>query len=293
MLFRVNNLVMVLGITVGYLLVFSPRTLLAGNETNSTYLALGDSVAFGLNPTLLGNQPPPSPSQFIGYPEVIGELGFLLNVTKEVNAACPGETSGSFINTSARDYGCHSPGPQGQPPYKAFFGLHTTYPGAQLDFAVSQLASNKQINLVTLGIGSNDALLLIADCSSSSDPMGCVNAGLPNVLRIYAANLTAILTAIRAQYGGDLVLVGYYSPATQLIPVAQAINSVMTMVGSGFHTIYADGFTAFQIAAIPFGGDVCKAGLLIRLDANTCDIHPSPRGRDLLAATVIVAAIGQ
>ena len=292
MSFRVNNLVTVLGITVGYLLVFPPSTLHAGNETNFTYLALGDSVAFGLNPTLLGNQPPPSPSAFTGYPEIVAEVEHLLNSKKEVNAACPGETSSSFMTPNVPDYGCHSPGPQGQPPFKTFFGLHTNYPGTQLQFAVSQLSSNKHINLVTLGIGSNDVLLLLAACSTNSDPMGCVNAKLPGVLQTYAANLTAILTAIRSQYGGDLVLVGYYSPTTQLIPIAQAINSTMTAVGSAFHTIYADGFTAFQIAATPFGGDVCKAGLLIRLDANTCDIHPSPLGRNLLAATVIVATLG-
>jgi hypothetical protein len=37
---------------------------------------------------------------------------------------------------------------------------------------------------------------------------------------------------------------------------------------------------------------VCKAGLLIHLDANTCDIHPSLKGQEVLAATVL-AAIGE
>jgi len=65
----------------------------------------------------------------------------------------------------------------------------------------------------------------------------------------------------------------------------------MATVGAGFGTVMADGFTAFEIAAAPWGGDVCKAGLLIHLDATTCDIHPSPKGRDVLAAIVIAAVL--
>jgi lysophospholipase L1-like esterase len=217
----------------------------------------------------------------------------LLTSKKEVNAACPGETSSSFMTPGAPDYGCHSLGPQGQPPFKTWAGLHTDYPGTQLEFAVSELSSNKHINLVTLGIGSNDILLLLRNCQSAADPNVCFGAGLPGVLQTYAANLVQILGAIRNQagYHGKLVLVGFYSPTADLIPVAGALNAMTVGVGAQFGTIYADGLTAFQLAAVPFGGDVCKAGLLIHLDANTCDIHPSPKGQAVLAATVL-AAIG-
>jgi lysophospholipase L1-like esterase len=259
------------------------------NDKNATYLALGDSVAFGLNPILLVNTPLPSPSAFIGYPEIVASEDQPLAAKKELNAACPGETSSSFTAPGAADLGCHSMGPQGQPPFKTWIGLHTNYPGTQLEFAVSELSSNKHIKLVTLGIGSNDALLLVRQCQSSQDPTGCVMAGLQGVLQTYGANLTQILTSIRKQagYSGSLVLVGYYAPSADLIPIAVALNSVTLAIGPQFGALYADGFTAFQLAAAPFGGDVCKAGLLIRLDANTCDIHPSPKGRDILAATVL------
>ena len=268
------------------------KPMAAGNEGNFTYLALGDSVAFGLNPTLLTTQPPPTPSEFTGYPEVLANFEHLLQSKKEVNAACPGETSTSFMTAGAPDYGCNSAGPQGQPPFKTWIGLHTNYPGmTQLDFAVSELSSNKHINLVTLGIGSNDFFLLVGACASDPDPQGCVNTRMPGLLQTFTQNLTHILTAIRsdAHYNGTIILVGYYSPSLQLIPVALALNSVMLAVGPQFQTHYADGLTAFQLAALPYGGDVCKAGLLVRLDPTTCDIHPSPKGRDILAATVLVA----
>jgi lysophospholipase L1-like esterase len=266
-------------------------SLFAGNDKNFTYLALGDSVAFGLDIRLLApNLPPPSPDAFTGYPETVAAATHLLNSKKEVNASCPGETSGSFMTTGVRDYGCHSNGPQGQPPFKTSIGLHTNYPGTQLSFAVSELSTNKHIDLVTLGIGSNDVLLLLADCAATSSPTACVNSGLQGVLDTYGQNLAQILSAIRTQggYSGTLILVKYYSPTIDLIPIAEALNVVMAKVGAQFGAQFADGFTAFQVASALFGGDPCKAGLLIPLSPTTCDIHPSPTGRDLLAATVLV-----
>ena len=273
------------------ILMLVTTALFAGNEKDFTYLALGDSVAFGFDPTLfVPNQPPPSPAAFTGYPEVVADILHLFTSQKEVNAACPGETSGSFMTPGAPDYGCHSLGPQGQPPFKTFVGLHTNYSGTQLSFAVSQLSANKHIKLVTLGIGSNDVLLLLKDCAG--DPV-CVNTQLPGVLGTYGQNLGVILTAIRtgAKYSGKLILLKYYSPSPALNGIAVALNGTMEAVGSQFGAVFADGFTAFQIASAPFGGDPCPAGLVIRLSPTTCDIHPSPLGRDLLAVTV-VAAIG-
>src|SRR4051794_22860131 len=105
---RVVSLVPVL------LIALLVRTSFAGNEKNYTYLALGDSVAFGLDVRLLPSPltPPPvilpSPDAFTGYPEVVADIEHLLQSKKEVNAACPGETSGSFMNVGNPDYGCNS-----------------------------------------------------------------------------------------------------------------------------------------------------------------------------------------
>src|SRR5512145_1288174 len=70
------------------------------------YLALGDSVAFGLDPRLVPDLgfscfscasftsavPPPTDKVFVGYPEYLrARLGLPVE-----NASCPGETSASF-----------------------------------------------------------------------------------------------------------------------------------------------------------------------------------------------------
>jgi lysophospholipase L1-like esterase len=272
--------------------------LLAGNQTDYTYLALGDSIAFGFDPTLFSpTLPTPTPSQFIGYPEVVAQGEHLLQSKKEVNAACPGETSGSFWISGALDNGCNDPGPAGQPPFKTTIGLHTNYTGTQLAFAESELAGNKHINLVTLGIGGNDLLLVDQRCTAASVPSfaGCVQEYLPGVLQSYATNLTAILEALRANYGGMLILVKNYSPSADplFIEAVGALNQVMMQVGVNFGVRFADAFTAYQIASALYGGDPCAAGLLIRLTPTTCDVHPSPLGRDVLAAAVILASAGK
>jgi lysophospholipase L1-like esterase len=293
------------------LLLVSPA--FSGNDTNYTYLALGDSVPYGMNVGLL---PPyssqlPTAAQFIGYPEAVAQAEHLAQSKKEVNLSCPGESSGSFLNVAVLDNGCNFPhvipGVGSIPPFKAEngypsngIGLHTNYTNAQMDYAVAQLQANKHINLVTLSIGANDVLLLLNQCGTD---VACVNSGLPGVLGQYAANLGQILTGLRTVYQGQLILMTYYSPQPALNTITQALNNTMLQVVTalkaqpGFAPIaIADGYDAFQIASIPFGGDPCAAGLLVKLPAimgmpATCDIHPSQYGRDILAGTVELAQL--
>jgi lysophospholipase L1-like esterase len=277
---------------------------------NFTYLALGDSVPFGMNVTLLPpySQQTPKPAEFIGYPEAVAAAEHVA----ELNASCPGETSGSFLNTSVLDNGCNSPHivplptegltPVTIPPFKTTFGLHTNYTGAQMDFALSQLAANRKIDLVTLSIGANDGLLVLPQLEQCGADPGCASTVLAPVLRSFGMNLAQILARIRAQYQGTLILMTYYSPSPSLDSFVEALNSVIIQVAMqvsaipGFAAItIADGFTAFQNASASFNHDACLAGLLIPLPPspyNTlpCDIHPSALGRDLLASLVELAA---
>jgi lysophospholipase L1-like esterase len=275
-----------------------------------TYLALGDSVPFGMNVTLLPpyTQHTPKPSDFVGYPEAVA---LAVGVT-ELNASCPGETSGSFLDINVPDNGCNSPHvvplpspslpPVTIPPFKTTIGLHTNYIGPQMDFAIAQLKANKRIDLVSLNIGANDVLLVLPALAQCGPDITCANGVLGPVLNTYAANLAQILIRIRAAYQGTLILMTYYSPSPELDGVTLAVNSVMTGVAAqlstspGFAPItIADGFTAFQTASAPPAHDSCQAGLLIQLppspyNLSPCDIHPSPLGRDLLADLVELAA---
>lgn len=287
-----------------FLLALPAAPAVAGNNNNYTYLALGDSIPFGLNALLLPpySEQTPTPAAFTGYPEVVAKAENLLESAKEVNASCPGETSGSFLNTAVPDYGCNSPHFQPPaptlPPFKSSIGLHTNYTGAQMDFAELQLRTNKHINLVTLSIGANDGLMVLPLLQQCGTDSACAQSVLGPVFSAFAGNLAQILSRIRAQYKGTLILMKYYSPSPALDSFTMELNDVMTQVVTQLSqqpnfppVVFADGYTAFQLASSLFNHDACKAGLLIRLPTSpvTCDIHPSPLGRDLLAATVVFA----
>ena len=281
-----NNFRMIMGrglvLTVLVAPVFAAST--------SRYLALGDSISFGYHPL----PPPPQPIQsYIGYPEILDPL-----VPKqEINLSCPGQTSASFLSGSAAT---EVPGAncESMSGWKANLPLHTSYTGTQADYAVSQLLSNKSIDLVTIGIGGDDLLFVQYMCGGPANPnfVTCVQGALSDpkgALFAYGNNLATILARIRteAKYTGTVVLVKYFATSTDPL-VKQAIgalNQVMAQVGSQFGAKVADAYTAFQIASIPYGGDPCKAGLLVRLSPTTCDVHPTPLGQTVLATTVLIA----
>ena len=95
-------------------------------------------------------------------------------------------------------------------------------------------------------------------------------------------------------YNHKLVALTYYSlnysdlAGTSVISQVNQVVAVRTLAWGG---IVADGFGAFAAASTAFGGDTCAAGLRIPLPTSplTCDIHPSPAGRDLLAQAIVNA----
>ena len=247
----------------------------------STYLALGDSVTFGYEE----QQVAPTPnyldaSSFFGYPELVGS-GLHLNA---VNAACPGETSSSFIDASAHSNGCENSPVPGGPAYRAMFPLHVSYSGSQLAFALGYLKKHRDVRLVSLMIGANDGLVCqetTADHCASE--LGTVVATVSN-------NVKTILSTIRnkAHYRGQLAIVNYYDTAQGLSTEISLLNQTIDTAAAPFHVVIADGFGEFAAAAAHSGGNTCNAGLLTQLvGAGTpCGIHASYSGQSLLAQAV-------
>jgi hypothetical protein len=269
----------------------------AGTDKDYTYLALGDSVPFGMDISKMvpfAANYPTSPSVFVGYPEAIADDLHLAKSKKEVNAACPGETSASFLDNTQPDYGCSSPHIEPGimiPPFRSLVGLKVYYPHSQMQFALGELATNKHINLVTLSIGANDVLLHMDKVLACGDNTECVVGVLTPIMQDFAAHLGLILGGIRSEYNGTLIVSNYYSPAPLFDPIAAIINNVITQVAAGVSAApgfapiqVADTFTAFKA----YGNDACAAGLLIPLPfgPNPCDIHPSKKGRDVIAGVI-------
>jgi lysophospholipase L1-like esterase len=284
----IRRAAVVAGIAVGVAAALMPAlpasaTPVAGPAANGTYLALGDSVAFGYVPPQA--VPPPNyrdAHSFVGYPEDVAQA---LRVGVG-NASCPGETTDSMLVAGGVSNGCeNSPGsPTG---YRTLYPLHVQYQGTQMQYALKYLAVHRHTQLVTIDIGANDVFL----CQETTQDHCASRAELQAVLQQIQANLTAIYTQIRdvAHYQGPLVALTYYSlsysdPAQ--VAGTQLLDSVIASVTQAFGGKVADGFAAFQGPSAAFGGSPCAAGLLIKLPDGTCNIHPSPAGHLLLAQAI-------
>lgn len=259
-----------------------------GSAANGTYLALGDSVAFGYRPP--ASVPTPDyfdPHSFVGYPEFLAQ-----QLDEHVaNAGCPGETSTSLLVAGAPSFGCENqPGsPIG---YRTLFPLHVEYEGTQMEYALHYLAAHEHTRLVTIGVGANDAFLCEATtadhCTSPGEVLGLAS-------RI-TANIGTIFHDLRdvAGYRGPIVVLTYYSlsytdPAA--LQNAEFLDSTIAAAATANGGIVADGFGAFEGPSLAAGGSACAAGLVIPLPGGGCDVHPTAAGARLLAGA-IAEAIG-
>jgi lysophospholipase L1-like esterase len=250
----------------------------------TSYLALGDSVTFGYMESSV--VPVPNykhAASFHGYPEQLGPQ-LKLNVT---NAACPGETTSSFINTKGISNGCTNVHGKGRG-YRAKFPLHVRYKGSQLSFAISFLRSHHNVRLVSLMIGANDAFV----CQETTPDHCASPAELNAVVAKVRRNVHTIVSAIRnqAHYAGQLVIVRYYSldyssPAVNA--ESQKLNAAQLEGARPFGIQVADAFSLWRRASQHSGASPCAAGLLTQLRSpGHCGVHPSYAGQALLAQAV-------
>jgi lysophospholipase L1-like esterase len=258
------------------LLALGAAPVSAEERDDTTYLALGDSVAFGFNPL----RDRLDAENFTGYPEILAER---LDID-HVNASCSGEATGGFLDPRGLDNVCRS--------YRANFPLHVAYTGTQLSYALDYLKAHPQTRLVTLNLGANDAFRLTSGKPSPDfwPPSGCYT---PDVLVYFSTcavqNLKAIFAAIRETgYEGLIVALTYYALDYNDVSGTYLLNSPMLAAAQqSDHVLVASGFNAFRPAAVAAGGSSCAAGLLIMLPTGKCDIHPSPAGQAMLAGAIL------
>jgi lysophospholipase L1-like esterase len=254
-------------------------------KAGSAYLSLGDSVTFGYEEA--GVVPAPNyqkASSFLGYPELLGKE---LHLTV-ANPACPGETSTSLINPKGPSNGCENAPGAPHTGYRTLYPLHVQYPGSQLAYAVSYLKTHKNVRLVSLMIGAND----LFRCQSTTKD-ACTSASEQKaVFSTLTHNVKQILSAIRnkAHYGGQLVIVNYYSldyTSSFITNIVTALNATVDSAAESFHVTIANGFAEFKAASLHSGSNPCTAGLLTQLGSpGKCGVHPSYAGQSLLAQAV-------
>lgn len=255
----------------------APGAVAAG----SGYLALGDSVPFGFREQ--DTTPKPDygdQASFVGYPEDVA-AGLGLQVS---SAACPGETTASFVTAGAVSNGCEN-SPGNGPAYRTSSPLHASYTGTQLAYAESYLKAHPDTRLVTLMIGANDGFI----CQETTKDKCASEVG--TVFSTVQRNVGTILGGLRQQagYQDQIVVVSYYSTdysSALSNGVSKGLNSAVAAGAKPFDVAIADGYGTFQQAALQAGGDTCKAGLLTFLSTGKCGVHPSAAGQALLALAV-------
>jgi lysophospholipase L1-like esterase len=279
---RVRLVALALSAVAGLVVVTTPalatpigeRPFLGTEAGDPTYLALGDSVPFGL----IGNAVElyPDPDNFVGYPDLLSDDWHL----RLINASCPGETTASFIDADAQSNGCaNSLDPSGLG-YRDRFSLHEDYDGSQLDYALEVLEDSPRVRLVTVQLGANDLFLClgIGQCTTPAE----VEVMADQV----EENLNSILGTLRddGDYRGRIVVLTYYAldyaNAVEL-QFVQPLNDAIAEAAEDNRAVVADAFDVFESRSLEAGGSAIAAGLLY-----PDDVHPTAEGHRLLARAV-------
>jgi lysophospholipase L1-like esterase len=164
-------------------LVFSAPASAATPPPPTTYLALGDSLAFGYTQEKFEAHFPFNESPLFfeeGYANYLyakikgASKKFAQNLKglHLVNNGCPGETTDSFIGDGPLGKAIDPTGTSPCGYHKAGFELHHEYGGtkSQLESALQVIAQNSMspgsVKNVTVNIGANDELAAVAKCKA-------------------------------------------------------------------------------------------------------------------------------
>ena len=246
-----------------------------------SYLALGDSLAFGYQEAKFDSlYPNENPAAFnTGYVDDFGRvLRFADHNLQIVNDGCPGETTESFIDGPCK--------------YQLEFPLHHPYVGgpssSQLSDALTYLQANpNSVNPITLDIGANDALGVI-EGTCKLEP-ACIAEAAPALFAHTASNLGLILADLRgAAPHAKIIVLGLYNPfgpsLTGADQLTAQLNEVMSQVASTVGARFADPLPVFNPPGPREQPTIC---LLTNFCTPLQDIHPTDLGYAVLAGLVL------
>ena len=229
-------------------------TSASASKSETTYIGLGDSLAFGYTQQKFEeNYPTESPEAFEeGYVTLLGkklhklekEAGNKLNT---VNLGCPGELSDGLIGHSESLGG--GPGAEFDPcEYHNVdgFPLHFEHgSSSQLEAAFGIVsAAPSATKAVTINIGSNDELKIVHLCETpaydaeqgfeSFEQCIITEAGegghyySGGAFKHIITNIGTTIGALRAaSYTGPVAVLGFYNPQTFILPGSDFLQEVL------------------------------------------------------------------
>jgi lysophospholipase L1-like esterase len=252
-----------------------------------TYLALGDSIAFGqtnIIPVSFGDQ-----GYVTLYADFLGKqnAGVRPNV---VNLAFPGETSTSFFTGVS---------PLGLPPHNVLDSFNLNYQAdpaqsqnsLMLNKIASEAAAGHEIRHVSFALGVNDLIpfeLLHPDFFTlPPDQQKALIDGFAGTL---TANYVATLSEIRAALPhADLLLLNYYNSAAALGP-DNPFNIINEIFDSGQTALIDSLAGPFNARVVdihtPFEGHETELTYVL-----SGGVHPNDKGYAVIADQMIVATV--
>jgi len=242
------------------------------------YLALGDSLTYGIQPAKVDAGLPPSRFD-TGFVDVFARrLRGLVPTLRVVNYGCPGESTTTFAAG-----GC--------PWLAGGHALHDPYRGTQLDAALTFLrAHSGQVSPITLNLGGNDAQSVADACNGS---FACARARAPRAMIQITSRLGSILRRLRsAAPKATLVVVGVWNndvtTTRQSDPLYRAFDLALGRVATGAGARFADPFPLFNPR-----GSIAHEKARICAYTFTCsrgDGHPTDAGYRAIADAVYAAS---
>jgi lysophospholipase L1-like esterase len=193
----------------------------------SYYLALGDSMAYGFQPT---KKPGARPSVFnTGYVDVLASR--LRNLSPKlhvVNYGCPGESTVTFTKG-----GC--------PALADGFKLHDPYRGSQLKAVESFLRAHPgQVGPITLTLWGGDLF-----------PLSAKGKGAQNAIASFGSRFTSILKRLRAAAPtAEIIVTGAWNPEAdrlaQVEPLYRSVDSAIKRAATASRVRVANMFAALN-----------------------------------------------
>jgi lysophospholipase L1-like esterase len=235
----------------------------------SYYLALGDSMAYGFQPT---KKPGARPSVFnTGYVDVFAaRLRKLSPNIRVVNYGCPGESTVTFTRG-----GCDG--------LKDGFKLHDAFRGSQLKAAESFLRAHPgQVSPITLTLWGVDLL-----------PLSAKGKRAQRAIASFGSRFTTILKRLRtAAPGAEIIVTGAWNPEADKLakaePLYRSVDATIKRVAAGSRARVANMFAALNGS----GSIKSRQARLCSLTffCSKGDPHPTNAGYRAMAGAFMTAS---
>jgi lysophospholipase L1-like esterase len=256
----------------------TPRPVFAAPERY--YLALGDSLTYGMQPAKAHAGLPPSAFD-TGFVDVFARrLRTLAPRLRVVNYGCPGESTVTFVVG-----GC--------PWLTLGRALHNGFHGAQLDAALAFLRAHpSEVSPITLNLGSNDADAFAAACKQS---FACVRARAQRFQTQFTSRLGSILRRLRvAAPKAEIIVVGVWNNDLATIrqsdPLYRRFDLTIARVAAAARAYFADPFPLFD----PQGSFARRKARICAFTFicswNPLDGHPTDAGYRAIATAIFAAS---